>query len=421
MSENQLQQVKVLAALNSGLLTNSQAAKVLNLSVRTIQRKKKAYATEGDQSVIHKNTGHQPSNRISDALRAQIAHILTTDLQGYNVAHATDILNTEWGISCSESTVRRIFKEYQLTPPGKRRRRHYHLSRRRRPCEGEMVQTDASQYDWLSNGKILNLHGFIDDATGKILALHLCEQETFDGYRQCLLTMNAEHHLPQSLCTDGRTVFYSPAKDQTPSDEEALAGVIRRETDFVRGLRELGTIHILAHSPQSKGRIERLWRTLQDRLPKDLERRGIHTIQEANAYFPAYIEAYNAKFSVPAENPELRYLPSVSDEEIRITLSHRTFRQLRHDAEFSFQNSQYVLSRKDRKKVPAGTSAVEVRSYSDFGVRVHIPRTEFVFTPEIIQPKPSIPKPKHTEEELRKIRHDNGVKGKEASPWRFGL
>lgn len=255
----------------------------------------------------------------------------------------------------------------------------------------------------------------------EILALSLCEQETFEGYRQGLLAMNAQHHLPQSLYTDGRNVFVLPEKDRTPGDEELLAGITDRETDFVRGMKELGMIHIHAHTPQAKGRIERLWRTLQNRLPHDFRRLGIHTIPEANAYLPQYIESYNAKFSVPAQDPTLKYLPSVSAQAIRFALSHRDFRKLQHGCEIVFHKTRYVLTQKDIKKVPAQTSSVEVVHYADFGVRVLIPGTEQYLTPEIIQPKISIPKKaKHTKEELQRIRRENGRKGKAASPWRFG-
>lgn len=421
LTRKQLEKVNVLAALTNGLLTNRQAAQTLHLSVRTIQRKKKAYLTEKEQAIIHKNTGRRPSNRIPNEIRTQIAHLLTTDLQGYNFAHASEILQTESALSCSESTVCRVANEFRLSAPGKKRRSARHPSRKRRPCEGEMAQADASQYDWLSTGKNSYLHGYIDDATGKILALSLCEQETFEGYRQGLLAMNAQHHLPQSLYTDGRNVFVLPEKDRIPGDEELLAGITDRETDFVRGMKELGMIHIHAHTPQAKGRIERLWRTLQNRLPHDFRRLGIHTIPEANAYLPQYIESYNAKFSVPAQDPTLKYLPSVSAQAIRFALSHHDFRKLQHGCEIVFHKTRYVLTQKDIKKVPAQTSSVEVVHYADFGVRVLIPGTEQYLTPEIIQPKISIPKKaKHTKEELQRIRRENGRKGKAASPWRFG-
>ncbi|MGF0055843.1 helix-turn-helix domain-containing protein [Peptoniphilaceae bacterium SGI.097] len=173
LTRKQLEKVNVLAALTNGLLTNRQAAQMLHLSVRTIQRKKKAYLTEKEQAIIHKNTGRCPSNRIPNEIRTQIAHLLTTDLQGYNFAHASEILQTESALSCSESTVRRVANEFRLSAPGKKRRSARHPSRKRRPCEGEMAQADASQYDWLSTGKNSYLHGYIDDATGNLSAFSL--------------------------------------------------------------------------------------------------------------------------------------------------------------------------------------------------------------------------------------------------------
>ena len=232
LTQRQLQETHVLEALLSGLYSNREAAEVLQLSVRQIQRKKKAYLVEREASVIHKNTGRHPANRISESIRSQVVHLLQGPLQGYNFTHATEILKADYQIEISVSSVRRIAREHQLLSPRKHRKTRRHPSRERRSFEGELAQADASPFDWLNTGEMLHLHGAIDDATGKVLALYLAPQETFEGYRQCLLFMNRKGHLPLHLYTDKRTFFGPPRKRQ----------------------------------------IERLWRTLQDRLPEDFKR-----------------------------------------------------------------------------------------------------------------------------------------------------
>lgn len=217
LTQRQLQETHVLEALLSGLYSNREAAEVLQLSVRQIQRKKKAYLVEREASVIHKNTGRHPANRIS------------------------------------VSSVRRIAREHQLLSPRKHRKTRRHPSRERRSFIGELAQADASPFDWLNTGEMLHLHGAIDDATGKILALYLAPQESFEGYRPCLLFMNRKGHLPLHLYTDKRTIFWSTKKEAMPSHEELLLGIRVHETDFVRGLRQMGIHTSLPTLPKPKG------------------------------------------------------------------------------------------------------------------------------------------------------------------------
>lgn len=419
LTQRQLQETHVLEALLSGLYSNREAAEVLQLSVRQIQRKKKAYLVEREASVIHKNTGRHPANRISESIRSQIVHLLQGPLQGYNFTHATEILKADYQIKISVSSVRRIAREHQLLSPRKHRKTRCYPSRERRSFEGELAQADASSFDWLNTGEMLHLHGAIDDATGKILALYLAPQESFEGYRPCLLFMNRKGHLPLHLYTDKRTIFWSTKKEAMPSHEELLLGIRVHETDFVRGLRQMGIHTIFAHSPQAKGRIERLWRTLQDRLPKDFKRQGICRMAEANAYLEQYIENFNRQFSVAAKEETKKYLPRLPKTKVQRALSHRYWRTLHHGCEFSFQNQRYVLDEEDMKRVPDTTKQVELAVYDDIGLRVLIPKTELCVKAHPIQPKKSIPKPKHSEEELRRIRQENGRKGKAHSPWRF--
>jgi hypothetical protein len=122
---------------------------------------------------------------------------------------------------------------------------------------GEMAQMDASSFDWLGNGSYLHLHGAIDDATGRILALHFEKEETFEGYCELMFQMNQDGHLPREIYTDGRTVFaYNTKKKNKLTLEEELTGKIQRQPHFARALRETNILLIIAHSAQAKGGIE---------------------------------------------------------------------------------------------------------------------------------------------------------------------
>jgi hypothetical protein len=173
-----------------------------------------------------------------------------------------------------------------------------------------MAQMDASSFDWLGNGSYLHLHGAIDDATGRILALHFDKEETLEGYCELMFQMNRDGHLPREIYTDARTVFvYDSKKKKKLTLEEELAGKLEKQPNFARALKELNILHIVARSAQAKGGIERLWQTLQDRLTKDMKRNGICTVEQANEFLKKYIPYYNRKFAVQASNPEKAYLP----------------------------------------------------------------------------------------------------------------
>lgn len=154
---------------------------------------------------------------------------------------------------------------------------------------------DASTYDWLNTGTALSLHGAIDDATGRVTGLVLCEQETCIGYQLVLSDTILDYGIPELLYTDFRTVFRVGKK---LTEEEKLAGKQLNATRFANMCTRLGIAIESTLSPQAKGRIERLWNTLQDRLPKELKKANIATIKEANRYIKdAFLPRYNAEFA----------------------------------------------------------------------------------------------------------------------------
>jgi len=157
-----------------------------------------------------------------------------------------------------------LLKKAGITSPKKRRRFRSHRRRKRKEQEGLLIQLDASPFSWLSDGRIYHLHGGIDDATGKVVGLYLAEGECLEGYFQV-----------------------APKRDKL-SLEEQLSGKRVNLTQFGRAMSQLGVHMIGARSPQAKGRIERLWQTLQSRLTVELKCRGIKTVQEANIFLREY-------------------------------------------------------------------------------------------------------------------------------------
>lgn len=393
MSKKEARKLTIIEELLAGRFTNHQAAELLDLSVRQVQRMKKEASTNGVLNILHKNRGRKPANSLDPEVIAKIRKIYETDLPGYNFCHATDILAEENDIFVSVSTVSRYLKANGIRSPKAKRRPKKHRSRDAREREGELVQMDASIFDWLSNGTYLHLHGAIDDATGRILALHFEKEETFEGYCELMFQMNQDGHLPRELYTDGRTVFAYDSKNKKKlTIAEELAGKTEKQPHFARALKELNILLIIAKSAQAKGGIERLWETLQDRLTKDMKRKGITSIEQANEFLKRYISYYNRKFAVQAANTEKAYLPKVNPSLIQIIFTKQVTRKLDLGLSFSFGGQKYRLPvYVNSKKVPASPhDTITVATSKHIGMQVLF--KGFVIKPEPLktQPKESI-------------------------------
>lgn len=344
MSLKEARKVTIIEELLTGHFTNAQAAKLLDLSIRQVQRLKTEATAHGVMSVLHKSRGRKPANALDPQIASAIVQTYETELLGYNFCHATDVLAEEKGLYVSVSTVSRLLKAQGIHSPKAKRRPKKHRSRDAREHEGEMAQMDASKFDWLSNGSYLHLHGAVDDATGRILALRFEKEETFEGYCELMLQMNRDDHLPREIYTDARSVFvYDSKVKKKLSLEEELSGKLESQPHFARALRELNILLIIAHSPQAKGAIERLWGTLQDRLPKDLKRKGITTMEAANAFLNDYIPYYNRKFAVLAAKQEKVYLPKIKESALELILAKHETRKLDSGLSFSYNGHKYRL------------------------------------------------------------------------------
>lgn len=393
MSKQEARKITIIEELLAHRLSNAQAAQLLNLSLRQVQRLKAEAAAHGALAVLHKSRGKKPANSINPVLAQTLVKTYCTSLVGYNFCHATDILAEEHSLFLSVSTVARYLKAAGIRSPKAKRRPKKHRSRESRPCEGEMAQMDASKFDWLDNGTYLHLHGAVDDATGRVLALHLEKEETFEGYCALMFQMNHDGHLPREIYTDARTVFvYNSKKKRDLTIAEELVGIPEKQTQFARALRESGILLIIAGSAQAKGKIERLWETLQDRLAKDMHRHDITTVDQANAFLKTYIPYYNRKFAVQAAKLEKLYLPSKKLADFRLTFSRQVPRQLNNGLVFSFNGQTYRFPLSvNGMKIPASPhDTLTVATSRHIGIQVIFKGLSF--SPELLvkQPKSSI-------------------------------
>jgi hypothetical protein len=229
---------------------------------------------------------------------------------GVNHTHLSELLAEREGLRIPRSTLSDILREVGLQSPRPQRRRSRHRSRRERyPQEGMLLQIDASLHDWLEGrGPYLTLLAVIDDATGKVAGAHFSEREDTSGYLRLLRDVCRKVGVPHALYSDRHSVFWPT---QGASLKEQLSGR-RSPTQFGRAMAELGIQLIAAHSPQAKGRIERLWGTLQDRLVSELRLAGVHSVEQANIYLPGFLARFNRTFSVAPATPGSAYRPRLN-------------------------------------------------------------------------------------------------------------
>jgi len=241
-------------------------------------------------------------------VRARIVQLATEKYVGFNDSHLAEKLAEVEGVEVSGETVRRLLRAAGIRSPQKRRRPRYRSRRERKPRMGMMVLTDASRDDWLEGrGPLLTLIGYQDDATSRVLAARFqLEHEDTVGYLRQLRAMVERYGVPLSLYRDQHGTFQRNDKHWTL--EEELAGR-RSPTQFGRVLEELGIQSLRALSPQAKGRIERMWKTFQDRLKSELRLAQARTLEEANAVLEKFLEAYNRRFAVPAKEAAQDFRP----------------------------------------------------------------------------------------------------------------
>jgi transposase len=301
----------VLNHLASGALVNAEAALLLGVSERQVQRLHKAYSEEGVAGLVHGNRGRPAHNAVEAGIATRVIELAKNKYQGFNHQHLSEMLTENEGISLSRPTVRRILLAAGISSPRRRRAPKHRRRRDRYPREGMLLQLDASRHDWLEGrGPYLSLVGAIDDATGKVPSACFREQEDAFGYFMVMRATVSRFGIPMAAYADRHSIFFQGKEEHLRklSLEEQLTG--RREpTQFGRLLEELGVQLIHALSPQAKGRIERLWGTFQDRLASELRLAGANNCEQANLVLQRFLPRHNRRFVVSAQEPETAWVP----------------------------------------------------------------------------------------------------------------
>lgn len=302
--------VIVLTQIRAQQIDAAHAAALLGLSLRHCRRLLAAFRRAGPAALAHGNRGRPAPNRVPRALERRIVRLARTTYARFNHQHLTEKLAEDHGIVLSRPTVHRILLAAGLPSPRPRRRRRFHRRRERMPQPGLLLQWDGSHHDWLEGrGPRLVLHGAIDDATNEVPAATFGTQEEAAGYFVVLRELIRTRGIPVALYGDRHGIITNEARPRLLTLDEQLRGHTRPLTQVGRALQELGIRWVPAHSPQAKGRVERLWGTFQDRLVSELRLARARTLDQANAVLQAFLPRYNARFRRPAAQPGSAYRP----------------------------------------------------------------------------------------------------------------
>ena len=307
MSRKEARRLMLLEKVRGGGLTLKEVAMVLKVSYRQVKRLMYALREEGPIGLVHGNRGRDPANKIGKKERERIVRLAQEKYAGFNDTHLCEKLSEEEGIVVSRETVRKVLRERGMGPK-RRHRPPKHRSRRpRRDGMGMLVQMDGSPHRWFGEDRPpCCLMGSIDDATGVPLAAVFVETEGSLPYLRLLFNMVCDHGIPVAVYHDRHSALVRT--DLHWSLEEQVRGY-RFPTHVGRVLDDLGIESIAALSPQAKGRIERLFRSFQDRLVAELRLRGITTIEAANEFLPSFLADYAKRFSVKPADPESCFIP----------------------------------------------------------------------------------------------------------------
>ena len=302
MSQQELQRLKVVESAVEGRLRVAEAAVLLGLGERQVKRLKRNYNAADAEWVHHGNAGRQPANAITQEIRGRVLELAGGKYAGFNDSHLHEKLISNEGLTLSRASIQRILREAGIRSPQKRRAPKYRSRRERRAQEGMLLQVDGSRHDWLEGrGPYLTLMGGVDDATNKVCAAHFqAEHEDSAGYLRLFRAQVEDRGIPWAIYRDQHGTLQR--NDKHWSLEEELAGK-QFPTQVGRALEELGIEVIVARSAQAKGRIERTWRTFQDRLSSELRLAQASTLEQAQAVLTLFLAEYNVRFGKKPKAP----------------------------------------------------------------------------------------------------------------------
>ncbi|MFC4435784.1 ISNCY family transposase, partial [Cupriavidus respiraculi] len=331
----QIDRLKVLQALAEGLLKTGIAAGRMGLSTRQTLRLLRRFEAIGPVALINGRVARAGNNQLTPGLEARVRGLIRDTYADFGPTLACEKLRERHGIDLAKETVRRIMIDAGFWVPRKLRPPKVHQPRHRRACLGELIQIDGSDHRWFEDrGPACTLLVYVDDATGQLMQLLFVPTESTFSYFAATRAYLERHGKPVAFYSDKAGVFRVNAKDGPDG---------RGYTQFGRALFELNIDILCANSSQAKGRVERMNGTLQDRLVKELRLRGIDTPAAANAYAPAFIADFNARFAKVPRSDFDAHRPVRGDEDLTRIFTWREWRKVSQNLTLQYDKVVYLL------------------------------------------------------------------------------
>lgn len=335
MSEREVHRVEVLSGVVAGGMSISEAASVLCLSDRQVQRLIKTFREDGAVALRHKARGRPSNNRSREGLRELTLAIVRERYADFGPTLAAEKLAERDGVKVSRETLRKWMVEDGLWL-SRSQRRVFHRPRLRRECYGELIQIDGSDHRWFEDRDApCTLIVAVDDATGAIQEMRFVPSESTFAYFEMLAGYLRSHGKPVAFYSDKHSVFRVAKSD-------ARTG--HQTTQFGRALLELNIEILCANSSQAKGRVERKNRTLQDRLVKEMRLDGVIGMKAGNDWLPGYILRHNRQFArTPARPDNLHRAVTESPDRLNDILCWRDERYVGQQLTFSYERRRILL------------------------------------------------------------------------------
>ena len=344
MSERERDRLKVLHEVSEGHLTQSQGAEQLRISERGFRKLLRRFREKGDGAVVHGLRNRRSNRSLADETAIQAIAAVRRDYSDFGPTLAAEYLKKDQAISVSRETLRRLLIREGLWEAKPRKVRQTHVWRPRRSCRGELIQWDTSIHAWLEERgpEKMYLIALIDDASSTLFARFVPADST-EHHMRVLWAYLERYGRPQSVYTDKASLFQPTL---APGWKEEEPGP-KTETQMGRAFRELGIEWIAAHSPQAKGRIERSFGTMQDRLVKGLRRAGAASLEEANRYLDdEFLPEWNRRFVVKAASEVDAHRPVGDVLYMDGILSHVETRRAMNDYTIAWEGQRWQIPKK---------------------------------------------------------------------------
>ena len=343
LTQKERDRLKVLHEVKQGHLTQAAAALQLGISERWVREMVRRVRQGGDRAVVHGLRGRPSKRRIERKKRERAIALYRSEYSDFGPTLASEYLAERHAIRFSKETLRKWLMEAGAWKASPRRVKEVHVWRPRRSCQGELVQWDTSIHDWLEgrNRETIKLIAMIDDASSELFARFVAEDSTEEHMRVLRIYLERNGR-PQAFYTDKAGLFRVNPRRKGYTEEMTAEG----ETQIGRALRELGIELIHAHSPQAKGRVERCFGTLQDRLVKGLRKAAANTREQANRYLEkVFLPAWKKRFRREPGNLVNAHRPLGDLQDLDSILSHVEKRRVTNDYTVSWDGKFYQIPR----------------------------------------------------------------------------